>query len=204
MSISIKNLSVRSFRLMLIALPGMIAGGFIWTGCGNDSEESKPTTEVSDSAMDESVDKEGNLYALDGKTVLPSVDTVVGESLKPQPSAPTQDEEKDKIKTEKDGTVILFTAQIAPSIKGYCGPIPLEIRIKQDKIVDIIALPNQETEEYWAEVEEELLPKWIGLSIKEALNKEVDAVSGATYSSDAVIRSVNESLRLYRSYRKKK
>lgn len=72
--------------------------------------------------------------------------------------------------------------------------IPLRIYISDDKIERVEAYEHLETEEYFHLVEQQLLPRWQGKTIREALENVPDAISGATYSSDAVIKSVRAGL----------
>ncbi len=92
------------------------------------------------------------------------------------------------------GTVSIMTATLCPDIDGYMGPTPLDIRIKKDTIIDIIALDNDESPAYFNEASK-ILRKWIGLTPAQGLELEVDAVSGATFSSDALIANVRAGLR---------
>jgi electron transport complex protein RnfG len=43
-------------------------------------------------------------------------------------------------------------------------------------------------------VKRALLDKWKGLSVKEAAKQEVDVVTGATYSSEALIENVRRGI----------
>ena len=92
------------------------------------------------------------------------------------------------------GTVSILTETLCPDVDGYMGPTPLDIRIKKDTIVDIIALGNDESPAYFKEASK-ILRKWIGLTPAEGLELEVDAVSGATFSSDALIANVRAGLK---------
>ncbi|MBQ8061297.1 MAG: FMN-binding protein [Bacteroidales bacterium] len=92
------------------------------------------------------------------------------------------------------GTVSILTETLCEDVEGYMGPTPLDIRIKKDTIVDIIALTNEETPAYFAKATK-VLEKWIGLTPKEGLELEVDAITGATFSSDALIANVKAGLK---------
>ena len=91
------------------------------------------------------------------------------------------------------GLVSILTEALCEDVEGYIGPTPLDIRIKNDTIVDIIALDNEETPAYFAKASS-LLKKWIGYTPTEGLELEVDAVSGATFSSEALIANVKAGL----------
>lgn len=92
------------------------------------------------------------------------------------------------------GLVSINTTTLCPDVEGFNGPTPLDIRIKNDTIRDIIALGNEESPEYFNEASK-LLKKWIGLTPAKGLDLEVDAVSGATFSSEALIANVRAGLK---------
>ena len=96
----------------------------------------------------------------------------------------------DDVMTKKDGVYIVNTTKLSTDVQGYNGPTPLKTYIKDDKIQKIEALPNQETPGFFARVQENMLNKWNGMTAKQAATAEVDAVSGATYSSVAVKKNV--------------
>ncbi|MCK9301802.1 MAG: FMN-binding protein [Bacteroidales bacterium] len=93
-----------------------------------------------------------------------------------------------------DDTLFIYTDTLAKDVYGYNGNIPLRITIVDNIITNIEALPNNETPRFFKRVEENLLPSWNGMSVKKALHSDVDVVSGATYSSQAVIESVKRGL----------
>lgn len=101
------------------------------------------------------------------------------------------------IRKQNDGTYVVNTKTIARKVKGYSGPTPVEIHIKNDKIVKVKALTNYETISYFEKVKQRLLPFWEGMTVKKASSAEVDAVSGATVSSEAVIENVKIGLKYY-------
>ena len=78
--------------------------------------------------------------------------------------------------------------------RGYAGPTPLEIHITNGVIDSVVALPNQETPEFFQMVKDEILPLYKGKTVEEAYNMQVDAVSGATFSSRAVIETAKIEL----------
>lgn len=92
------------------------------------------------------------------------------------------------------GLVSILTETLCEDVEGYIGPTPLDIRIKNDTITDIIALDNEETPAYFAKAAK-VLEKWIGRTPKEGLDLEVDAITGATFSSDALIANVKAGLK---------
>ena len=81
---------------------------------------------------------------------------------------------------------------------GYNGPTPVLITLKEGKVAKVQALTNQESPGYFELlVEEKLFDRWNGLTAADAAALEVDIVSGATYSSDAIIHNVRTGLIYY-------
>ncbi len=102
------------------------------------------------------------------------------------------------ISISSNGDAIINTTEIGKDFIGYAGTVPVEITISKDKISKITPLENVETPRFFNSViESNILDNWVGLSPKEALNKKVDAVSGATYSSNALIANIQAGLRMY-------
>lgn len=93
-----------------------------------------------------------------------------------------------------DGLITVRTDKIGASIEGYAGAVPLEILIREGKIQEIKALPNAETPDFFDRAFSGIAPKYKGKTLAEALDSEVDAVSGATFSSDAIIENVDVAL----------
>jgi uncharacterized protein with FMN-binding domain len=95
-----------------------------------------------------------------------------------------------------DGTVVINTSEIGKSYLGFNDVTPVEISIKEGKVISIKALPNDESPEYFGKVlQSKLLEKWNGKTPAEGAKFNVDAVSGATYSSKAVIENIKAGLR---------
>lgn len=101
-----------------------------------------------------------------------------------------------------DGTYVVNTTTLAPTVKGYAGTTPLKIHIKNDRIVKIEALPNREAHNVFLRAEKGLFGKWTGKHVGEASKQKVDAVSGATYSSNAIKENVKRGLAYYRKHKK--
>ena len=107
----------------------------------------------------------------------------------------------DETMTKENGMTVINTTSIGKNVEGYNGTTPLKIFIKKNKVVKIEALKNQETPKYFIKVKKALLDKWNGLKVKDAKNLKVDAVTGATYSSDAVIENVKLGLDYYQNHK---
>ena len=100
---------------------------------------------------------------------------------------------EDTIRTLDDGTVIVNTTALGKDVVGYSGTVPLEISLKDDHVVGVKALDNAETPEFFEEASQ-LLTKWNGKSIDEAQRMQVDAVSGATFTSKAIVENMRRGL----------
>ena len=105
--------------------------------------------------------------------------------------------DSDGVITKEDGMSVVNTTTICKSIEGYNGPVPLKIYIKKNKVEKIELLKNTETPKYLAMVKKGLMEAWNGLTVKEAATKKVDGVTGATFTSDALIQNVQKGLEYY-------
>jgi electron transport complex protein RnfG len=108
----------------------------------------------------------------------------------------------DDTMTKKNGVYIVNTTKLGANVQGYNGPTPLKIYIKEDKIEKIEALPNDETPRFFEMVKNGLLNKWNGMTVKQAAAANVDAVTGATYSSNAVKENVRLGVKYYQKHKK--
>lgn len=101
------------------------------------------------------------------------------------------------VKKQADGTVTINTTTLKAD-EGCFGPTPVIIHLDaQERVSKIEALPNGETPSYWSLVMEKLSTVWNGLPATEAASLEVDAVTGATYSSEGLISNVRSGLTYY-------
>lgn len=117
---------------------------------------------------------------------------IFGQELKMQDTATVAKVET--LSAWAEGDYIIHTAPLGKDIIGYAGTTPLDIYVKGGVIERIEALPNEETPDFFDAVQAELLPAWDGKTIEEALAMQVDAVSGATFSSEAVKQNVQAGL----------
>ena len=103
----------------------------------------------------------------------------------------------DDTMTKENGVYVINTTELGKNVEGYNGPTPLKIYINNNKVEKIEALKSFETPKYYVKVKKEILEKWNGLTVKEAKAKQVDVVTGATFSSEAVIKNVQLGLDYY-------
>lgn len=94
----------------------------------------------------------------------------------------------------ENGTMVINTSSIGKDITGYGGPVPLKIYLDGGHITRIEVQRNAETPEFIGRVEKELLSQYVGRTVEEATVLQVDAVSGATMSSGAVIKNMQRGL----------
>ena len=108
---------------------------------------------------------------------------VVNNPLPPQPkpAAPLVVEEFTAPSTYLDG---IYTAEAM----GFEGKITVQITVAEDKITDITLLSAEDEEEYLSRAKQ-VIP-----AILEGQSPNVDAVSGATYSSTGILNAVKLAL----------
>ena len=99
----------------------------------------------------------------------------------PQPTAPLVVEEFTAPSTYLDG---IYTAEAM----GFEGQITVQVTVAEDKITDITILSAEDEEEYLARAKQ-VIP-----TILEGQSPNVDAVSGATYSSTGILNAVKLAL----------
>lgn len=99
----------------------------------------------------------------------------------------------DTLEVTPDGAFVVNTKTLAKDVQGYGGPVPLKIHIKDGRVAAVEAEPNAESPDFFNRAKE-LLNHWQNKSVDEALAEEVDAVSGATFSSRAIIANMQRGL----------
>ena len=88
-------------------------------------------------------------------------------------------------------TLKINTTDLGEEIIGFNGPTPVEISVHQGVITGIEVLPNREGPRYMQMVRESgLLDKLTGKTLEEAKTVTLDAVSGATFTSTALIKNI--------------
>lgn len=103
-------------------------------------------------------------------------------------------------KVTSSDTVVVNSLQSGKTISGYAGPVPVEVTIVDGMVKSVAALDNDETPRFFNRVtdpDNHLIDSWNGLSADSALALKVDGVSGATYSSNALISNVRVALSQY-------
>ncbi|MFI3261330.1 MAG: 4Fe-4S binding protein [Rikenellaceae bacterium] len=94
-----------------------------------------------------------------------------------------------------DGTRVINSTTLDSKIMGYAGNTPIKLYIKDGVIQKVKALDNNETPSFFNQVVESgYLDSWNGLTPQEAIYAKVDAVSGSTLSSVAILKNVRRAL----------
>lgn len=91
---------------------------------------------------------------------------------------------------------LLYSSPAADAVSGFGGRVPLLIAVNsQGIIIDLVMLPNGETPDYVERVQNNgFLKLWNGMELAMAADKEIDAVSGATLTSNAVKNTLKATL----------
>ena len=100
-----------------------------------------------------------------------------------------------------DGTYIVNTTTLAKDVEGYAGPTPVEVHIKNNKIVKVVPLKTQDGPKYVAKVKKEMLPKYESMNVKKGTVGDVDAVTGATFTSKAIQENVRRAVEYYKKHK---
>lgn len=108
----------------------------------------------------------------------------------------------DETMTKENGSFVINTTELGKDVEGYQGTTPLKVYIKSGKVEKIEFLKSTETPKYYVKVKKALQDKWNGKKVKEAKTMQVDVVTGATFSSEAVIENVRRALDYYQSHKK--
>lgn len=104
-----------------------------------------------------------------------------------------------KKQTAKSSAQVIYTGEIAKKVIGYNGTTPLNITIKNGKIEKIEALPNSEDQKYMARASKKVFAQYEGLTVAEALKLKPDVATGATYTSEALIKNIQMGLQQMKS-----
>lgn len=102
---------------------------------------------------------------------------------------------KKKAATKKASTSqVIYTGDIANKVIGYNGTTPLNITVKNGVIENIEVLENQESPAYLKRAKDKVLPQYIGKTVAEAKKLKPDIATGATYTSEAIIKNIQMGL----------
>ena len=100
-----------------------------------------------------------------------------------------------KATTKKASTSqVIYTGDIASKVIGYNGTTPLNITVKNGVIENIEVLQNEESPAYLKRAKDKVLPQYIGKTVAEAKKLKPDIATGATYTSEAIIKNIQMGL----------
>ena len=91
-------------------------------------------------------------------------------------------------------TQVIYTGDIANKVIGYNGTTPLNMTVKNGVIENIEVLDNQESPGYLKRATAKVLPQYIGKTVTEAKKLKPDIATGATYTSEALIKNIQMGL----------
>ncbi|MBI5639834.1 MAG: 4Fe-4S binding protein [Nitrospirae bacterium] len=98
-----------------------------------------------------------------------------------------------------NGIIAFSTYDIAPSVRGYAGPIKLLLALSPDgRIAGIRILEHQETKNYVHYMETpEYLSRFIGKDVRDQfrIDRDIDGISRATVSVEAMAKTMRDSSR---------
>lgn len=117
-------------------------------------------------------------------------------------ATPHSDRRLENVMTKtQDGTYIVNTTTLADDVEGYAGATPLEVHIKKNKIVKVVVLENMDGPKYNAKVKKEMLTKYEGMDVKKGTVQDVDAVTGATFTSKAMQENIRRAVDYYKKHK---
>ena len=100
------------------------------------------------------------------------------------------------VQTMEDGVIVVNSSSLAPGVSGYGGPVPVEVTVKDGQVFQIRpVLPNDETPMFFGTLEAAgFWKRWDNLPLSVAVTSRFDAVTGATYSSEAALANIRAAL----------
>lgn len=108
------------------------------------------------------------------------------------------------MRKQSDGTYIINTTTLCDT-KGFRDVTPVEVHIKNGKVVNVVPLKNNESPSYFQKVKTHLLPIFtdtkVGKAKKLCDGALPDGCTGATYSSRAVRTNIAKALEYYEAHK---
>lgn len=95
--------------------------------------------------------------------------------------------------TTDDGTTVINTTSLVKGVIGYAGAVPVSIYVKGEVIERVELEDNNETPSFLRRlINVDFLSSWNNMTLRDAATTNIDAVSGATYSSNAIAQNVQQ------------
>ena len=108
------------------------------------------------------------------------------------------------MKKTADGTYVVNSTTLCKA-KGYAGATPVEVHIKDGKVVKVVPLAHKEGKAYFARVDKNLIKKVSGQKVskakKLATEAKVDGCTGATFTTKAVQQNIKAALDYYQKHK---
>ena len=108
------------------------------------------------------------------------------------------------MRKQSDGMYIVNTTSLCKT-KGFRDVTPVEVYIKNGKVIKVIPLSNKESPNYFEKVKKHLLPLFENVKVNNAKKvskgRVPDGCTGATYSTRAVQANVEAALEYYQSHK---
>ncbi len=93
--------------------------------------------------------------------------------------------------------VVIATAPYAEGVKGFAGPTPLYLYVDaEERLKAVVIAENSETQSFLERAADGIFAQILGKPVAEAANTKVDAVSGATYTSNALVGNIKNTLKV--------
>ncbi len=120
---------------------------------------------------------------------------IIGYDVKELVLAQDQSKAEEPVEiTTSDGVRVINSATLARDVVGFGGRTPVKLYVSDNVVTEIEVAPNAETPSFYQQVlDSPLFDKWIGESLTEIATAQYDAVSGATYTSQAIITNVQRA-----------
>ena len=92
------------------------------------------------------------------------------------------------------GKIVIDTTELCKDVLGHHAATPVKITIVGGKIQSVEALPSEETPSFYQNAVK-ILDAFKGMTVKEALESDVDAISGCTMSCEALKENIKAGLK---------
>lgn len=106
----------------------------------------------------------------------------------------------DAVISKEGKTTVVNTTSLTKNVRGFSGPTPVKIYIKSNKIQKVEPLKNQETPQYFAKAKA-VLAKFEGVNVNKVSKVKVDGKTGATFSTKALVKNVQEGVSYYKAHK---
>ncbi len=93
-----------------------------------------------------------------------------------------------------DEKKVIDTTVMCKDVLGHHAATPVKITIVGGKIQSVEALPSEETPSFYQNAVK-ILDAFKGMTVKEALESDVDAISGCTMSCEALKENIKAGLK---------